>query len=922
MARFRGDETPLFPRQESGTPTAPSRPARLPEARAGAERLGRYVLKERLGAGGMGVVWAAHDPELDRTVALKVLRADVWRAELQEDGKARLLREAQAMARLAHPNVVTVHDVGSIDGQVFVATEFVDGWNLRQWLAEKPRGWREVLRVYLEAGRGLSAAHDAGLVHRDFKPDNVLVGKDGRVRVADFGLARPTDRPEPAPPDQSPTSGSRLAMQVTELGQVLGTPAYMSPEQHAGRPLDARSDQFSFAASLYEGLYGELPWASRSSTAAMHVSIALALHREPPAGAKVPRRLRRVLLRALSPEPDQRYPSMRALMAELGKASRAPAWAWVGLAAAVLVLAPVGARVYQWQRARSCSEPPDAASAWNEAQRAGVRRALAATGAPNANTLFDQLDRTLNEYLGRWRAERAEACADAYLHGKTSADVLALRLACLDERLRGFRASVETLAASDRLLAQNALDALATLSPVSFCSDVRALVARGPLPEGDAGEAVQAVRTRLSRARVLCSAGHPADGLAEARAAIEVAARLAYEPLEAEARVVEGLCRTRAGEYELAERAFVNAIAAAEASRFDEMRARAALHLAELLNERADYARGRSFLRLGRSALQQLDRQRSLELWARRLDGRFALDEDRTQEGLQSLTAALRLAEEEHGAESLEAAAIHYELGSAMRFSDRFAEAEAHHRRSLDINRKLRGDVYPGVGMAMAQLAADLRWQGRFDEALEVAARAVAVQETLDGADHVRTAKVRLFKASILWSMNRLAEAERESTQVVRIISRDMGVENDWYANGVWLVGYIRHAQRRFREARASFEAARAAWVAQHGRETPSSALAHLALGTAYLSERRHAEALPHLEKALELTQGRTFPAMDRALLHLQLSRALVGTRRDAARARELLKSGRAALAPGGRSHHTRLHPTLLDEVDAWLASR
>lgn len=218
-------------------------------------RIGRFVVEEPLGQGGMGVVYAAHDPDLDRRVAVKLLsRADA-------DGfEARLRLEAQAMARLSHPNVAVVHEVGSHEGRVFVAMELVDGVTLRAWADDHARSWREILDVYLQAGDGLVAAHEAGLVHRDFKPDNAMLGTDGRVRVLDFGLAS-SRRHEEGIDDRD----TRIARdRLTETGTLLGTPAYMAPEQIDGGGVDTRSDQFAFCVALFEALYGVRPYSGRT----------------------------------------------------------------------------------------------------------------------------------------------------------------------------------------------------------------------------------------------------------------------------------------------------------------------------------------------------------------------------------------------------------------------------------------------------------------------------------------------------------------------------------------------------------------------------------------------------------------------------------------------------------------------------------
>jgi WD40 repeat protein/tRNA A-37 threonylcarbamoyl transferase component Bud32 len=277
-------------------------------------KIGRFTIVRELGSGGMGVVYVAYDEQLDRRVAVKLLR----RADTDTQGKARLEREAQAMARLSHPNVVTVHEVGTHQEQVFVAMEFVDGGDLRGWLKAKPRSWQEIVAAFRQAGEGLAAAHAAGIVHRDFKPDNVLVGNDGRIRVADFGLAHGQDETSDSGREQSITSSARLDQSITRTGALMGTPAYMAPEQYAGARTDARTDQFAFCVALWEGLYGRRPF-SGATLAALSTAIADGVIDEPPASElEVPAWLRAAIVRGLSPKPDERWPSMRALLDVLG----------------------------------------------------------------------------------------------------------------------------------------------------------------------------------------------------------------------------------------------------------------------------------------------------------------------------------------------------------------------------------------------------------------------------------------------------------------------------------------------------------------------------------------------------------------------------------------------------------------------------
>jgi len=259
---------------------------------------GRFTILDLLGAGGMGVVLSAYDPQLDRKVAIKVLRTRGLNGERHAREAERLLREARSMAQLSHPHVVTVYEAGTIDDRVFVAMEYISGQTLRSWLAEGKRSVAEILDVLVKAGRGLAAGHHAGLIHRDFKPDNVLIGHDGRVRVIDFGLARPegpTDHAEPA---------------------LFGTPLYMAPEQHDNRELDARTDQFSFCVALYEALYRHPPFPTQSYPLLVHAVISGHVI-VPEPDPRIPPRVVDAVMRGLRANPDERFPIIDELLDEL-----------------------------------------------------------------------------------------------------------------------------------------------------------------------------------------------------------------------------------------------------------------------------------------------------------------------------------------------------------------------------------------------------------------------------------------------------------------------------------------------------------------------------------------------------------------------------------------------------------------------------
>ena len=380
-------------------------------------RIGRYVIIERVGIGAMGVVYGAYDPELDRKVALKLIKPG--QSGAKDTARARLLREAKAIARLQHPNVVAVHDVGVFEDQVFLAMEFVAGGTIKSWLAEKTRSWREILDVFIAAGRGLAAAHAAGLVHRDFKPDNVLLDKEGRPRVVDFGIARQAgggdeldgetgDVAEDAAATLQDTSGRHALATLTKTGTWVGTPAYMAPEQFLGERGDEKSDQFSFCVALYEALYGERPFAG-DDMLSISVNVTTEQLRPLPKDRGVPNWVRRVILRGLKVEGAGRWDSMAALIRAL---ENDPA---VNLrrrlvtgGSAVLV---VTALVVAWQIAsrRRAEAEREIARYVGEATRAASTAQAKATEARDlrsrAFAAFDAMNKDEGEVL--WRQTRA-----------------------------------------------------------------------------------------------------------------------------------------------------------------------------------------------------------------------------------------------------------------------------------------------------------------------------------------------------------------------------------------------------------------------------------------------------------------------------------------------------------------------------------
>jgi len=431
------------------TATAPGSRSAMAQPELG-KTLGRYRLESTLGEGGMGVVHAAFDPDLERRVALKVLRS----VDQLGDARQRLLREARAMARLTHENVVVVHEVGTANDRDYVAMELIDGQTLAEWLAGKPREVGKIVDAFCAAGRGLAAAHAAGLVHRDFKPHNVLRRRDGRIVVTDFGLARGVDAaPMPAAaaavafdvtlrPDAVGSQPSGLSG-ITQTGALMGTPAYMAPEQWTGGTVGPPADQFAFCVALWEALTGERPFKGDTVE-----ELKTEVKRGPETldQSKLPRRLRHTLVRGLDPDPAKRWPNMDALLARITRADRSVGIAFM-IAGGALVAG--GIAMVLLHNGRPACDPPaiEPTAVWSKAFAVGV--------PPAVSELF-------NAQISHWAVARATAC---------TADPIArpMQLRCLDQvlaRMDVVRKAYDGVPKqTDEDMAENLVDPSVCLTP-------------------------------------------------------------------------------------------------------------------------------------------------------------------------------------------------------------------------------------------------------------------------------------------------------------------------------------------------------------------------------------------------------------------------------------------------------------------------
>ncbi len=513
--------------------------------------IGRYVVLERLGAGAMGVVFAAYDPELDRRVALKLLHARS-RGPAQQ---SQLWREAQSLAKVTHPCVVAVHDVGVHEEQVFLAMEYIAGETLRAHRARTNSTLAERIELLTRAGEGLMAAHTAGLVHRDFKPDNVMIASDGRVKVMDFGLARASEgmdsRSEPAllPDADLRSSRAKLAQSQdeTHAGALVGTPAYMAPEQHAGLAADARSDQFAFAVTAYEMLYGVRPF-SGSSLSALSLAITEGKVDEPPRQHNVPSWMRKVLLRGLAVDPSQRWPDVAAMLEALTKdpyqhRSRSM-WLGLGLGAAA-----VAGAVLTYALSGGAPPPVDLCAqvnvsmdaAWSEEKRAKLREALELGRDADGAVLAQSVISTLDAYAQGWSQAHLGNCRDTFGSRTQSERVHALRESCFRHRQISLEQLVATLT-QDPASQARALEAATSLPPIDGCSDVRSIELEPALPtDPSKRERVENARDELAALQALVDA---TPGPVIVKRVAEFSHRadeLEYGPLIAEAHLIYGL---------------------------------------------------------------------------------------------------------------------------------------------------------------------------------------------------------------------------------------------------------------------------------------------------------------------------------------------------------------------------------------------
>jgi tetratricopeptide (TPR) repeat protein/predicted Ser/Thr protein kinase len=689
LASLAATMTPPSESEPDAEPVAP------PRLWTRGSQIGRYVLKEQVGIGGMGTVFSAEDPALTRTIAIKIVRTG-------RGSNDNLLAEARMMAQLSHPNVVPVYDVGTQEDFVFLAMELIDGANLRQWMTSTKRTWREIQQVFLEAGHGLVAAHRAKLVHRDFKPDNVLVGKDGRVVVTDFGLAHSTLSPS---------------------DRVAGTLVYMSPEQRAGEVADAKSDQFSFSVAMFEALTGERADGKN----------ALKLRTSAPAW------LVKVVERGMAEHPGNRFASMEELLSALARTPIRKSYFVV--AALALALAFFALRPH----APTCAEsvPAKLGGAWDAERRAAIHKAFTATGKPNAEDSWRQVEKTLDDYANGWSAMHVDAC-NAHTQ---SAELFDLRVACLDDRLAELRTATELFAHADPRVVTTAPFAAKALTPIAACGDTRALLAIKPPPPAIAAQ-VGDLQRELARAKALRDGGKLDDAVATLRKTASAAEATHYEPLEATALLQLGDAELANGSASEADDTLGRAALVADTARDDVTRARALtreMYAAGYVRE--NFARVPPLDAQVTSIIARLGGNDELEGDRLQTTGMIALAEHDLPRADNELGRAIALREKKFGPHGRRVAMSKNSHCLVLLEQERLNDARVDCTVALDIWREALGANHPDVSLALKSLGrieikADHRELGCKD--LE---DALAIEEAALAADHPTIAGTLLYLA-------------------------------------------------------------------------------------------------------------------------------------------------------------------------------
>jgi tetratricopeptide (TPR) repeat protein len=749
------------------------------ELQAG-EEVGRYRVIGRVGAGGMGVVYAALDPELDRKVALKMLRGDLLHVDEAEE---RLRREARAMAKLSHPNLASALDIGRHRGRLFLAMEYVEG-TLTSWLAERPRSWREVLAVLTQAGRGLAAAHALGVVHRDFKPDNILVSPDGRARVSDFGLA--TDVPRAA----GGSAGQRN-LTLTSSGQIVGTPLYMAPEQLAGEPADARADQFGFCVTLYQALWGEMPFDAGQPPSLRRLVDAVGAGRMRPPRAG-PRWLHAVIARGLRPRAAARFPSMDTLL----QALRPPRWrARIVAATGLLAIAAVAGVAFEQSRARRvlCTG--------QDLPLVVGERIAARYSAPEIGRAVAE---RLRAYAAEWTAARREACEATRLRGEQPAAVLDARMRCFDERALEMAALSRRF--DDSAPPPSVATVAASLTPLSACAGGAVRLDDVPPTDPARRATWQELRQRIAELHVRYAGAQLAEAHRDGVALVADARAFGDHNILARALYMLGTVEAVQQQMPAADKTLEEAVGVADRARDDHVRAAALARLVWVRLHTGDDAGRDRALREARTVVERLRGDDAVEAQLESFQASIALDELRFSDAVANSERALAAAERAYGKDDARLLAFVVNLAVPLRKVGRLPDAGRAYERALALARRDLGPAHPQVGAVECNLS-DLRdAEGRSADALVLLEHGLPLLANGFGPESREVMGALFTRARVLGNLDRSAEALSALDKAMAIGERVYVEKPRWVNERLSRAGFLRALGQRAK-ARAEIAA-------------------------------------------------------------------------------------------------------------------
>ncbi len=910
--------------------------SRLFGAKAEPVRLGRFEIVSALGRGGMGTVYRARDPELERDVAVKILHGS--------SPPERLLAEARAMARLEHPNVVGVYEVGTAADRAFVVMELVPGRSLDSWLAERPRKPEDVSSVFAAAARGLGAAHAAGIVHRDFKPANVLVTPDGSARVADFGLAG-----EAAEAD---ASGALSSDARATAARFAGTPLYMAPELLAGGRATPASDQWAFGISLYEALAGRRPFEARTVD-----ELVAAQRSAVPLHDVIPRRLRPVITRLLTVEPAGRFESMEAVARALAPPPRRIGWpvglASIGLAAIALLALRRG------DGAEICSgSDQEVARVWSPERRADTERSLASVSAPFAEDAARRTVAEIDAYTARWREAHRDACLATNVRKEQSPAVMDRRMACLARRRGELDAFVQSLAKADVEVLEHATEGARHLTPVDRCADAARLDREPAEPPPEQVAAVESVWRQVAEARAQRELGRFKEAAALAQSSVAAADAATFSPARVEALTELARSRLANGEPAEARKAALAAADAAEAAGLDDHAADTWLVALGSMSKGA--VKGEElelYERRARAAIARIGGPAVLAGALEDVLGRRRRDEGKLDEALAHHRAALALREQAYGAGSLEVADARAELAGTLTFRDSLEEAAAELERALRDAEAVLGRDHPRTAGILSAHGLNLKNRGRYEEAYAVQARALAVLERAVGDEserlglflsnlgntcmhlhrfdearalHARALRIRRKAHGdehplVALTLNNLANVAIEAKswdeavslheQALAIRQKTLAPDDRMIGMSLTNLGDALAGARRLPEAIGRYRGSIAILEKLQGGAHSWLGYPLTGLGLALVESGSPNEAIEPLERALVIRAKEGQPEDIAAETRFALARALVGASQDRTRAMTLAREARAAFARGGEKK-----ASFLAELDAWLA--